>query len=474
MITQGVSFIPGSRRADRRSGFALLITITLLAFLVLLLVSLASLTRVETQVAGNNQQLSQARQNALMALNIAVGQLQKFTGPDQRTTARADMNAAWVVTSTYDATDVNGRWLAAYGNGAPVDTTYTLKPSLIPGPITTHSDAKGSQAKLLNWLVSGNENTAFDVASASTVAADGHIVAAPPSITHTPASAVNLTTAKAMPIAADTQALLVGANSATAPADYVAAPLVPINAAAGTVPGLTTAAPIGRYAWWVGDEGAKARVNLPMASASQAPAAFVSAQRAAIELMDGENVVGETTATDLIGTAAYDSTLTTLTDLVSPKQLSMLTPTAATTLPAALKVRFHDLTTSSTSVLADAYAGGLKKDLSAVLATGATSPLNSDYLFTPENTATTDSFGVPTWGQLRSFVQTKSVSGVLPASQMILATPTSVGIAPVLTNVSLGLKFVAPSGVADGQPIRLAVFPMVVLWNPYNATLPQH
>ncbi|MET0263386.1 MAG: hypothetical protein ABW223_10845, partial [Rariglobus sp.] len=73
--------------ASRRRGFALLITITLLAFLVLLLVSLASLTRVETQVAGNNQSLAQARQNALMALNIAIGQLQKHTGPDQRVTA---------------------------------------------------------------------------------------------------------------------------------------------------------------------------------------------------------------------------------------------------------------------------------------------------------------------------------------------------------------------------------------------------
>ncbi|MFH1496886.1 MAG: hypothetical protein ABII82_03575, partial [Verrucomicrobiota bacterium] len=66
----------------RRGGFALLITITLVAFLVLILVTLASLTRVETQVATNSQQLDKARQNALMALNIAIGQLQKHTGPD--------------------------------------------------------------------------------------------------------------------------------------------------------------------------------------------------------------------------------------------------------------------------------------------------------------------------------------------------------------------------------------------------------
>src|SRR5687768_980468 len=82
---------PSRPARARREGFALLITITLLAFLVLLLVSLASLTRVETQVAANNQTLSQARQNALFALNVALGQLQKYSGPDQRVTARADI-----------------------------------------------------------------------------------------------------------------------------------------------------------------------------------------------------------------------------------------------------------------------------------------------------------------------------------------------------------------------------------------------
>src|SRR4051812_10807586 len=84
-----------------QQGFALLITITLLAFLVLLLVSLAALTRVETQVAANDQQLAQARQNALMALSIAIGQLQKAGGPDQRVTATADL-------ATSDATAATG------------------------------------------------------------------------------------------------------------------------------------------------------------------------------------------------------------------------------------------------------------------------------------------------------------------------------------------------------------------------------
>ena len=77
-------------RSPKR-GFALLITITLLAFLVLVLVSFAALTRVETTVAGNGQKLDPARKNALYALNLALGQLQKYAGPDQAVSARADI-----------------------------------------------------------------------------------------------------------------------------------------------------------------------------------------------------------------------------------------------------------------------------------------------------------------------------------------------------------------------------------------------
>jgi hypothetical protein len=448
-------------RPRNKAGFALLITITLLAFLVLLLVSLASLTRVETQVASNSQQLSLARQNALLALNIAIGELQRFTGPDQRTTARADMNAAWANTAT-----VNGRWLGAYGNGAKVDTNYSTKPSLIPNDITNASNSKGSQAKLLNWLVSGNEGTVFDPSATATVATDGHIAAAPSSFAYKPDSTINLATASATPAATDTQSLLVGANSASAPSDYVAAPLVTIKVPTSSVPGLGTSgdSTVGRYAWWVGDEGAKARVNLPQANASESPASFVTARRAAIEWVDKTNAVGSTAAfagSQLIGTD-YDPAATDITRIVSPRQLALLTPTSATALTTAARLRFHDLTGYSTSVLANVYAGGLKKDLSAVLATGASSPADTDFIFPADGTNT---YGVPTWGLLRSFARTTTPASGLDPS---LPTSTNQGIYPVLTYAAVGMQYTAPLGDAAGNPIRLALFPLAVLWNPYT------
>ena len=72
-----------------QGGFALLITITLLGFLLVLLLGLAVYTRVETSVAGNTQRQSQARENAMLALNVALAQLQKHAGPDTRVTATA-------------------------------------------------------------------------------------------------------------------------------------------------------------------------------------------------------------------------------------------------------------------------------------------------------------------------------------------------------------------------------------------------
>ena len=83
--------MPAPARLTGRRGFAIIISITLLAFLVLLLLSLVMLTRVGTQISANGLQDALARQNALTALNIALGQLERYAGPDQRVTGVADL-----------------------------------------------------------------------------------------------------------------------------------------------------------------------------------------------------------------------------------------------------------------------------------------------------------------------------------------------------------------------------------------------
>ena len=73
------------------NGFALGMALALMSFTVLLILALATLSRVNSQAVRNVTQIERARQNALLGLRIALGQLQKHAGPDQRVTARAEI-----------------------------------------------------------------------------------------------------------------------------------------------------------------------------------------------------------------------------------------------------------------------------------------------------------------------------------------------------------------------------------------------
>lgn len=194
-MTSRISRTPTRRT---RSGFALILVLSLLAFLVLLLVALAAFTRVETATAGLSQQQAQARQSARLALDVAIAQLQAYAGPDTRVTARAD---AW----TGAVTDGRRFWTGVWDG-----TTTTNTP--------------------LTWLVSGNETHA-----------EGN-----PNLEPTdalPATTVAL---------AETQLIVISdANQA------IRVPLV--NIAVEDLPGFPDGArrTIGRYGYWVADEGIK-------------------------------------------------------------------------------------------------------------------------------------------------------------------------------------------------------------------------
>ena len=221
-----------------RGGFALLITVTLLAFIVILLLGLAVYTRVETSIAGNTQRQAQARQNALFALNVALAQLQKNAGSDTRVTATAAHFGAIDGTRHY-----TGVWSA--------DATATSTGS---APLT--------------WLVSGNEIAQPEIPNPDPEAPEGSTIPAPLAVT--PAEpGTRLQT-------------LVGRNSTgetTRGAGWVDAPLVDLTATG--VPGVAAAAPpatIGRYAWWVGDQGVKAPVATSDNTAAVTFSPFSSAE----------------------------------------------------------------------------------------------------------------------------------------------------------------------------------------------------
>ncbi len=123
MTVNSTGRTPPPARRNRTAGFALLITLGLLGLLALILLAAATLTRLETRISDHSLRQAQARQNALMALHLALGRIQKFAGPDARLTATAEAFAGTPGTGRY-----TGVW-----------------------------DASTAGPEPLTWLVSGNE-----------------------------------------------------------------------------------------------------------------------------------------------------------------------------------------------------------------------------------------------------------------------------------------------------------------------------
>jgi Tfp pilus assembly protein PilX len=498
----------------RRGGFALLITITLLAFLVLLLVSLASLTRVETQVASNNQSISQARQNALMALNIALGQLQKHTGPDQRVTAPADIASAADGTrlaaagSAQNTVSVNGTrnglgsvqagtrwWTGVWGRSGSSYSTPGLSPyEATPSPV------------LLNWLVSGNEDRAFTIGPDGLVATStADTTSAGNTAPFVPGAPVNWSAAGLDPAspaswtagsaysnleikaAGQKAVLLVGPHTAgTAPSSgeaaverYVVAPLQNITLPASAVPGAGTSGTVtaGRYGWWVGDEGVKASYALadPHAgqidpsSSDEARLRLMTASRSGIELVTGWQDY------PAVNDTAADAKLSRVLDL---QQVSLLTPSVTTS---AQRSAFHDFTRLSSGLLTNTLTGGLRKDLTYSFESSTNwnaSPLKGTGIIPSPWSPDWGSSGLaPKWDWLYSFYNTNpAVSS--PSLAVRPETATEVGIFPVITQLRMifftetGL-FTSPKSLPAATtfnlPMRCNV--VLVLANPYNATL---
>jgi len=115
---------PACRRAaalHAERGFALVITLSLLALLVLAVLSLSTLTKVNSQVAATATHQARARQNALLGLDVALGELQQHAGADDRITAMAGVTGLAALSSNttrhwcgvWTDTGIFVKWLAS-------------------------------------------------------------------------------------------------------------------------------------------------------------------------------------------------------------------------------------------------------------------------------------------------------------------------------------------------------------------------
>lgn len=454
----------------------MLITITLVAFLVLLLVAFASLTRVETRVADNSQRLAQARAHALLSLNTALGELQEFAGPDQRATAGAGLGATADNTHPV-AADGTRHWTGVWGNANSADNDRSA-------PV------------FLNWLVSGNESVGVQTNADGSIASDPATPARRPeqgagNLANADALSTNLT------VGGQPSRLLVGpgtvgltSEGGLGSAGYVVAPLENITVPAELVPGQGGSSPvtIGRYAWWVGDEGVKARAELVPDEATisttndaERRLRYRVPARGGIELM--ANAPTALASADLEG-AAMASLREELRKVLTPGQLA-LTAGGVPFPPAFTKHRFHDLTTTSRGVLSDALSGGLRQDLTAALAPGTG---KNDAPAGPLwRLGTNDETIGPDWQLLRSFYQLPSSTGATGSGASLALAPrphldgitdttrpAQHGIFPLVAYWQWHVEGRVTSLGTASCGLELRYYPALVLWNPYNVTLRDH
>jgi len=134
------------RRASRR-GFALVVTLSLMILLTVIAVGLLSISSIALRSSGTGEAMARARANARMAMILALGELQKQTGPDTRVTARADV---------LDAKNppVLGVWKSWEG------TDHETTGAFAGRPVSPGSYAAKKKARFLAWLVSGNTTSA--------------------------------------------------------------------------------------------------------------------------------------------------------------------------------------------------------------------------------------------------------------------------------------------------------------------------
>jgi len=468
----------------------------MLVLLTIVAVGLLSLSAITLRSTRETSAQAEARANARLALMIAIGELQMQMGPDQRISANAAIINAGSTVAHPHWTGVWDSWVAGDLAQAPVGDSYPSAAS--------HHQTLGSQPErsmrpdyaeknghFRRWLVS------LDSAKASEISA-----------------AKNPFNGAEVPTASDDAIQLVGKGSLgkdANPADFVTASLLAVDPTAG-------AKGSGRYGWWVGDESQKALItNDPYHGES-----LTSADK--IFRAQSPGSTGTTTIAGLADmTPEQQRRLQALPTRKSLDLVPGVTQVDEGGTFRASERNFHHATHSSYQVLADVREGGLKRDLSTLLER----PINRNersnefmlYKFdikdawanrpglpdTPQEAVPIQDLAAfyqlydqsrmggveynsaqlgitsPNYGNKTSpWRVTENFTGMyrqpVPVKVQFILSLHTEGITPedrARTHVSGGQTYLSNASIpaTDTHKLRIAVLPIVTLWNPYNIPL---
>ena len=217
-------------------GFALVVTLTLLVILTVVAVGMLGLSTVSLRSNSQGESMATARANARMAMMLALGELQKELGPDQRISAPGSQ--------LLEENDVTGpkHWTGVYDSWKGVSW-----------PFATSEEIRPASPTFRRWLISGDETAASSIVKKKDAPKTG------------------LTSIDKIKLVSATKA------QGTTPAqDAVEAGLVKL--------------PKGGGAWWIGDQNTKAKLGgvvKDAADVKEASARLQSAPRASHEVFQG-------------------------------------------------------------------------------------------------------------------------------------------------------------------------------------------
>jgi hypothetical protein len=156
----GTAYYTPQLKRPKTGGFALVIALSLMAFVLLLLLSISTLVQVETRSADTQKEKLEAQQNALLGLKMALGDLQKLSGSDQRITASAEIFDTDASTGDIEGV-THPNWVGVWDSD-PGLTHLNDRLNTTDPYYNYNARRDGSDNRFLGWLVSGNQNNITD------------------------------------------------------------------------------------------------------------------------------------------------------------------------------------------------------------------------------------------------------------------------------------------------------------------------
>lgn len=396
----------------------------------------SSVTR--TSHVDKAQQTAQA--NARMALMMALAELQESAGADQRITANAS-----VVDKDIQQPYVLGVWKSI---GDDVENTQDLS-KMADAYKASYVD-KQRNKRFLRWLVSGGSNTTNAFKYPSNDPSEDLIQLIGPR---------TLGMDNGAPLSAEQKKKL------------LRAPLVKtMNQNQST----------GGYAWAVSGENLKARVNFDPSTSDDKLAHRASSPNNAVHSINGKDS-GSPSLTEIL-IDNNGSISPHLNKVSSWNSLSLGGYQSDDEAKRNLSFYYHDLSTSSYGILANAKSGGLQKDLSLlselnslpssmVLSDKATAqiyqdgPYWNDLVFHMRSYKPFDDGGLVEW---RKDIPFYSVGPTWAQATRRRGWQHRM---PVVSKWLWVLSYFGEPVDAQNSKMNMVVQPVIELWNPYNLPL---